>query len=175
MKNVLFNFIAASLLFILFSTQLPACAVENVSLFLNTGHPRILVFDSKIVNVLQEDKKILDFELFSSIFNDKHQLMIKPLTQQDTSLAVETLNNKYVFNIYTDKTDAKSLSIININKEKTIKLTNSEKNSKKYIIKGLEGTEDEGGFFMDSPPDNNADSMFSFDLDIPPGAMKGNL
>jgi len=175
MKNVLFYFFTASLLFILFSTKLSACGAENISLFLNTAHPRILVFDSKIVNVLPEDKKILNFELFSSIFDDKHQLMIKTLTQQDTSFAVETVNNKYVFNIYTDKTDAKSLSIINKNSEKAIKPTNSQKIPKKNIIKGIEGTEDESGFFMDFPPENNAGCMFSFDLDIPPDTIKGNL
>lgn len=72
----------------------------NQNLNLSIGNSHILTFDEKIIRYKQENEKDLKVELLPTIFNNKQELLIKPISKHNNKLIVYTASKTYNLNIY---------------------------------------------------------------------------
>lgn len=103
------------ILILLITTQLSVFAYGNQKLFMKSNYTYLLNFDEKVEKISVGNDNFLYTELVSSIFNDKQQLILKPIKGQDTNVIVWTKKGLYNFDIYVDKSDKQTAKIIDLN------------------------------------------------------------
>jgi hypothetical protein len=139
------NFFIGLLSIFLFSNSCFALDTINKDLSVRTGYLYLLSFDEKVLNYKSGNDEAVTLELLSNIFNDRHELIIKPVKELNTNLIVWTQNAVYNFNLSIDNNPApKSPNLVHIN--------------------NLEGLE------LDKPPHmQDLNTVFDTELDKPPG------
>ena len=108
-------------------------AKEEQTLYLKEGYVYLLLFDSKIEDFRVGNTDCIKAELVNNIFNDKKQMIIKPLSNSNTNIIVWTQDRFYNIDILiNDKQDS----------EKIIKLEGYDPKIKKRMKKMI----------LDAPP-----------------------
>ena len=151
MKLKIFLFLL--IIFLNFNTGF-ALAASSKSLYFEKNCSYLLSFDEKILRYSLENTNTAKIEVLSNIFNDRHELLIKPVENVSTNLTVWTQDNAYSFNISIIKPS----SSITQNENTNLAL------EEKYVISEFE---------LDKPPyiSKDQDNVFSFELDKPPRAI----
>ncbi|EKE03706.1 MAG: hypothetical protein ACD_20C00162G0008 [uncultured bacterium] len=121
-----------------------ALTLANKNMYFEKNCSYLMSFDEKILHYNLENTAAAKVEILSSIFNDRHELLIKPVENINTRLSVWTENNTYHFYISV----IKPLAVQdNSKKEKSVPYN----------------------FEIDKPPYVSAQgNIFSFKLDEPP-------
>lgn len=65
----------------------------------------VLRFDEKILRYNVADKKSVELQALSNIFNDKQELLIKPVKDTNTSLTIWTKSRAYKFAVIINSFD----------------------------------------------------------------------
>jgi len=157
------------------AVQITAPAKQvNKNLNILSGVSHLLTFDEKIISYKFDKENGFKSEILSNIFNNRKELLIKPLKNQENKLTVLTASRIYNFNIDFDK-----------NKQINTKFKPSQELTVRELPEGRTGVEllknisaeealslldDE----LDKPPGlpENTCGMADFDLDSPPKIKK---
>jgi len=126
----------------------------NKKLELKRNYSHLLSFDEKIVRYRAADKDAFQIEILPDIFNDRHEMLIKPLQEVNTNLLVWTQTNIYNFDIKAEhKRGLTKFFSFNNNKQKLSKELSS-------LL---------GDFELDLPPSlPQKQNINEFELDLPP-------
>ena len=133
----------------------------NKKLELKENYSQLLSFNEKIIRYRTGEKEAFKIEILPDIFNDRHEMLIKPLKDLNTNLLVWTENSIYNFDIKTSH--KKGLSrFFNFN-------TNNKKSS---VITGkneLIAPVIAGKYKLDLPPFlQKQGEVDNFEIDLPP-------
>lgn len=71
----------------------------NKQLQLKENYSHLLCFDDKIIRYKSGIEGVFDIELLSGIYNNKHEMLIRPLKPVNTNLIVWTKKKIYNFDI----------------------------------------------------------------------------
>jgi len=80
-----------------------AYADEVKTLFLSTDNTYLVDFDEKIDRYKISNDKAVIVELMTSIFTDKHELLLIPKLKENTDLTVWTAGGVYNLQLFIDK------------------------------------------------------------------------
>lgn len=93
-------FICIFSMLMLFSSDSGFCSEKaNRKLEMKKGHTHLLSFDEKIIRYRVGDKAAFNVEILPDIFNDRHEMLVKPLQEIDTNILVWTGTQVYNFDI----------------------------------------------------------------------------
>jgi hypothetical protein len=144
-KNLLL--LTTSIIFtVLFSAKSFAISEINKNLYLSPNNSHLLTFDEKIINYKFDNDKNFNAEILSNIFNNRHELLIKPLKTLDNKLTVWTSSRIYTLNIEFEqnkKMDSSSLT------DKEEPLNDYEIDKPPFLPEDTCGMAD---FELDNPP-----------------------
>ena len=154
MKNLKINIIIQAILIfaILISAKSFAVSTVNKNLNLSLAASHLLIFDEKIIRYKFINEKDFKAEILSNIFNNRQELLIKPLKKQDNKLTVWTASRIYNFNIEFGQD--KALNIREIQEKGTF---NEYKNAKP--VASIEDTCGMADFDLDNPPKMNKNNV----------------
>lgn len=79
----------------------PAFAIEEISkkIELKENHSHLLSFDEKIIRYKAGVEGVFDIEILPDIYNQRHEIFIRPLKPADTNIMVWTKTQIYNFDI----------------------------------------------------------------------------
>ncbi len=126
----------------------------NKKLELKVNYSHLISFDEKVIRYRAGDKAAFEVEILPDIFNDRHELLVKPLQEINTNLLVWTRTKVYNFDI--EARQRKSLTkFFSFNKDKG--WTKKEENVSF------------GDYELDLPPfPSVSPNTVEFELDAPP-------
>lgn len=148
-------FLGLLLVFLNFNTCF-ALSVNDKNLSFTTGYVYLLSFDEKILQYNVGDDKSVKLEILSNIFNDQHEILVKPIQKTNTNLTILTENTAYKFDLYINSSTA-TFSSIQVLPSQHIPLSAETKS----VLDGFE---------LDKPPISfdSQSKVLSFELDKPP-------
>lgn len=82
---------------------------KDLNLSLNTSH--LLTFDEKIIRYKFDNDKCFQAEILTNIFNDRKDMLIKPLQKLDNKLTVWTSSKVYIFNVKFEQNNSNNSSV----------------------------------------------------------------
>lgn len=98
LRNDTFVFIILILTILISAKSFAASEItKTLNMSVNTSH--LLTFDEKIIRYKLENEKDFKAEILSNIFNNRQELLIKPLKKIDNKLTVWTESKIYNLNI----------------------------------------------------------------------------
>lgn len=147
------------IIYLLMFTISSSCAFSmgqiSKKLEMKENYSNLICFDEKVIRYRIGDKDAFKIEILPDIFNDRHEMIIKPIKRVNTNLLVWTETQIYNFDIETRR-GRKLTKFFNINK--------SDQKLSKEVLSVLNGME------LDMPPvapiKKEAES---FEIDLPPG------
>lgn len=138
-------------LIVLMLNPLSAICIESKSLYLQKDSLYLLLFDEKIEEFEASKEGVVDIKLMTTIYNDKHQVILKPTKSEDINIILWSKNDVFNFDVFVDK---ETIS------EKIISISSAQK-------KEIENLSEEAGVEIDLPPDIKT-SFEGFKIDTPP-------
>jgi len=136
------------LLLLAFSQRAHSVVEINKKLKLKSNYSNLLSFNEKIIRYKIADKEAFEVEILPDIFNNRHELLVKPLKKSDTNLLIWTESCIYNFDIESRQKKGFA-SIFNF----------GDSNEEKLVIDGVE---------IDLPPVLTQGEVKDFEIDLPP-------
>lgn len=117
----------------------------NKKLEMKANYSNLLSFNEKILRYKVADTEAFDVEVLPDIFNDRHEMLVKPLKKSDTNLLVWT--ETYIYNFDIASRQKKGFASMFSFGEKEIVID---------------------GFKIDPPPVLTQGTVTDFEIDPPP-------
>lgn len=130
---------------------LSAFCVESKSLYLQKDSLYLLLFDNKIQEFKSSKDGIVKVSLMTTIFNDKHQVILQPKKSEDLNIIFWSNDEVFNFDIFVDK-EKQSEKIIGISSAQKAELEKVSKEIDADIDLPPGVKQEFEGFEIDAPP-----------------------